>query len=99
MEEVQCRREVPEAKGVPHDPVLRFNVLEGRQFLQVSAQILGGKTLLEGRPAELLGPLSLVGRIKCINVDLLPDIIRTVQKSEFIEFVILARPVRLPLGL
>ena len=49
----------------------------------MSAQIfLGGKTLLEGRPAELLGPLSLVGRIKCINVDLLPDIIRTVQKFD-----------------
>jgi hypothetical protein len=35
--------------------------------------------LLERRPAELLGALSVAGRIKCINVDLLPDIIMTAQ--------------------
>ena len=81
MEEVQRRREAPEAEGVLHGPVLGLDVLKVRQLLQVGTQALGGKSLLERRPAELLGALSLAIRVKCIDVDLLPDIIMTAQVS------------------
>ena len=81
MEEVQRRREAPEAEGVLHGPVLGFNVLEVRQLLQVGTQAPGGKSLLEGRPAELLGALPVAGRFKCINVNLFPDIIMIAQVS------------------
>jgi hypothetical protein len=37
--------------------------------------------LLEACPAELLGAFPVAGRIKCIDVDLFPDIIRTAQVS------------------
>ena len=62
-----------------HGPILGLNVLEVRQFLQVGTQAFGGETLLEGRPAELLGALPVAGRFKCINVNLFPDIIMTAQ--------------------
>jgi hypothetical protein len=72
-------REVPEAEGVAHSPVLGFNVLKVRQLLQVGTQTFGGKSLLKRRPAELLGAFPVTGRIKRINVDLLLDIIMTAK--------------------